>query len=151
MKSTSSAWLPLKSSRCTVLSVTTSVSAKSGATVPSVSMVDSVRAMRILLCSQNWMRLEKSRLLARHGKPKVLISQPSSHAAARRAVQKANLDQERLIDFLKRVLFFGQRSSQRAQAHRAAIILLNNRQQQPAVNLVKAMRIYFEHRERGMC
>jgi hypothetical protein len=38
----------------------------------------------------------------------VLVGQARGHAAARGAVEKADLDEERLVDFFERVFFFGQ-------------------------------------------
>src|ERR1700722_6915336 len=121
---TSSASLPRKSSRRTVLPVTASVNAKSGAIVPSSSMVDSVSAILSLLhmgCFSTrkdasvHRLLKQPRLPPRHSNSKVLIGQSRSHAAARSAIQKPNLNQKRLVDFFERVLFLGKCCRQRAQ------------------------------------
>src|SRR5208283_4438691 len=109
MNMTSSAFWPRASSRRTILPVMTSVSAKSGASVPSFSMVDSVSAIAFLLENAiNFLArihrmpvadsLKQSRLPSRHGDSKMFISQPCGYPAARRAVQKADLDEERLVD-----------------------------------------------------
>ena len=80
----------------------------------------------------------------------MLISQPRCHPAARCPIQKSNLNQERLVYFLERVLFFGQRRSQRPQPNRPAIIFLNNCQQQAAIDLVETVRVHFKHGQRAL-
>src|SRR5580693_6810210 len=118
MNRTSSASLPRKSSRRIVLPPITSVSAKSGAIVPSSSMVDSVRAILSLLLMGCFSArkdatvhklLKQPCLPARHCNSEMLVGQARSNAAARRPIQKSDLNQKRLVDFFKRVLFFGER------------------------------------------
>jgi len=52
--------------------------------------------------------LKQWHLSAGHGQAKVLVRQPSRHAPARRAVEKADLDEERLVYLFERVLLFGE-------------------------------------------
>src|SRR5690242_8517458 len=69
----------------------------------------------------------KQTQLARHINAQVLIRQPCRHASAWRAVEKANLDQKRLVDLFERILFLGQRRGERVQAHGAAIVFFDDR------------------------
>ncbi len=48
---------------------------------------------------------------------------------ARRAVQKTDLNQERLVDLFERVFLFSQRGGQRAKADRTTVVLLNDGEQ----------------------
>ena len=72
------------------------------------------------------------------------------HSSARRAVEKADLDEERLVDFFDRVRLLGQRRRQRVHAHRPALVLLDDGQQQLAVDLVEAVAIDFQHLQRRL-
>src|ERR1700677_3713471 len=128
MKRTSRALLPRKSSRRTVEPVTTSVSAKSGAMVPSSSMVDSVSDMENsfmkvwalgFAASHPFVRrgerkdgarsfvLEQRGLTTGYGQAEVLVGQSSCNAAARCTVEKADLNEEWLVDLLERIFLFG--------------------------------------------
>src|ERR1035441_613431 len=170
MNITSKAFCPRKSLRRTVLPVTTSVSAKSGASVPnSIVIVDSVSAM---ICpprsaifevrpansassahstnSAVSVTSEQPRLPPRHGHAEMLIRQPRCDAPARRAVQESNLNQEWFVDLFQRIFFLGQGRSQRAQAHRSAVILLHDGQHEAAVDLVEAVRIHPKHGQSGI-
>ena len=80
----------------------------------------------------------------------MFVRQLRSDTPARRAVQKADLDQERFVDFFDRVLFLGQGCSQRVHAHRAALIFLDDGQQQLAVHFVEAVTIDLQHLQRGL-
>src|ERR1017187_1209648 len=142
MNMTSSAFLPRKSSRRTILPLITSVSAKSGAIVPSASMVDAVCAMEVSPLKQRC-------LPARKVEAEVFISKARSHAASRGAVEEADLDEERLVNLFERVFLFGKRCGQRAEPNRPAIVLLNNRKYQPAIDFVEAVSIHFKHGEGG--
>ena len=68
----------------------------------------------------------------------MFIGQARGHAPAGCAVKKADLNQEWFVDFFQRIRLFRQRSGQGIQAHRAAVVLLNNGEQKPAVNLVES-------------
>src|SRR5258705_10100935 len=65
---------------------------------------------------------------------KVIVGQTRGDAAARSAVQESDLYQEGLINLFQGVLFFCQRGSQRAEAHRSAVIFLDDRQQQAPIH-----------------
>src|SRR5258708_29397877 len=84
----------------------------------------------------------KQTQLPRHLNPQMLISQSRSHPSPRRPVQKPNLNQKRLINLLQRILLLRQRRRQRIQPHPPPIVLLNNRPQQPSVQLIEPMRIH---------
>src|SRR5256885_14324785 len=72
---------------------------------------------------------------------KMCIGQAGGDASSGSAVEKANLDEERLVDFFQRVRFFRQSGSQRVQAYWAASVFLNNREHQTAVNFIEAVPI----------
>ena len=74
----------------------------------------------------------------------------SGDPAAGSAVQKADLDQKGLVDFFDGVGLLGERRAERVQAHRAALVLLDDGEQQFAVDFVEAMAINFEHAERRL-
>src|ERR1700731_3641725 len=61
----------------------------------------------------------KQTQLARHLDPQVLIRQPRRHPPSRRAIEKPDLDQKRLVDLLRRILLLSQRGSQRDNTHPA--------------------------------
>src|ERR1700733_10043370 len=84
----------------------------------------------------------------RHLDPKMLISQPRSHPTSRSPVQKPDLNQKRLIYLLERILLLRQCCSQSVQPHRPTIVLLNNRPQQPPVQLIEPMRIHLQQLQR---
>ena len=64
------------------------------------------------------------------------------------ALEKADLDQEGLVDVLDRVLFLADRRGDRVEADRAAAELLDDRAQQLAVDLVEAVLVDLEQLER---
>ncbi len=66
-------------------------------------------------------------------------------AASQNTVKKADLDQERLIHFFESVFFFGERRGQRTKADGPAVVLLNDGEQQAAIDLVEAVCIHFKH------
>src|ERR1700732_4220818 len=80
----------------------------------------------------------------------MLISELGRHSPAGSAVQKADLDEKGLVDFLDGVRLLGKRRAQRIQAHGAALVLLDNGEQQFAVDFVEAVAVDFEHAERGL-
>ena len=61
------------------------------------------------------------------------------HAAARRALQKSELEEVRLVDVLDRVGLLTQRHSERRQADRAAAELVDNRVQQLTVRALEPL------------
>src|SRR5271157_6321979 len=81
---------------------------------------------------------------------KVLIRQMRSHTSSWCAVQKSNLDKERLVDFLDGVSLLRQRCRQRVHPHRPALILFDDGEQQLAVDFVKAVAIDLEHLQRRL-
>src|ERR1039458_5547541 len=94
--------------------------------------------------------LEKSGLSSRHGEAEVLIGQARGYAAAGRSVEESDLDEERLVDFFEGVLLLGQGSGQRAQPYWSAVLLLDNGEQEAAVDFVEAVGVHFEHGEGGI-
>src|SRR5271166_6673627 len=71
----------------------------------------------------------------------MLVRQMCRNPSARRAVEKPNLDEERFVDLFYRIGLFGERRGQRVHAHRASLVLLDDGEQQLAVNFVEAMAI----------
>ena len=72
------------------------------------------------------------------------------HAAARGALEEALQDQEGLMHFLDRRGILAHGDGQRADAHRAAVELVDHRFEDPLVHFIKALRIDFDHRQRGI-
>ena len=71
----------------------------------------------------------------------MFISQPGGHAAPGRAIEKADLDKERLIHLFQGVLFLREASCQRIQPHRASVVFLDDGQQQAPIELIKTVGI----------
>src|SRR5581483_10173382 len=96
--------------------------------------------------------LEQSRLLpalfALH--VKIVESQRGSGPSARCPVQKSELDQIGLVDFLDRVGLFGYRGGNRAEAYRTAPVLLENREHDLLVNIVEAEAVHFKQVQGGL-
>src|SRR5262249_16602169 len=82
--------------------------------------------------------------------PKMLIGKPGGHSAPWSAIQKSYLDQKRLIAFSRRALLSSQRRGQRPNPARPAVVFLDDRQQQPPVNLVEAVLVHLKHLQRGL-
>ena len=82
-----------------------------------------------------------------HGEAEVLVGEACCHASAGRAVEKSDLNQERLVDFFESVFFFGQGGSQCAEAYGTTVVFLNDRKQKAAIDFVEAVGIHFEQGE----
>ena len=67
------------------------------------------------------------------------------HATARRALQKALLDEERLDDFLDSVARFGQSRGDRLDSDRPAAERKRDRVEIAAVHLIESDRVDVEH------
>src|SRR5438045_1357005 len=80
----------------------------------------------------------------------MFIGQLRGHTPARRAVQETNLNQERFVNLFDSIGFFRQCRSQGANPDRAALILLDNGQQQLAIHLVESVAIDFQHLQRRL-
>ncbi|CAM2144510.1 hypothetical protein PT2222_160067 [Paraburkholderia tropica] len=85
-----------------------------------------------------------------HRQAEVAIGELRGHASARRALQKALLDQIRLKHVLDRVALLADRGGEVVHAHRAAVELVENRFEQLAVHQVEAHGIDVEHAQRGV-
>src|SRR5581483_7159816 len=75
----------------------------------------------------------------------VLVGELRDHAAPRRAIQKSNLDQERLVDFLDRVRLLRQGRGQCVHADWPSLVFLNDGEQQFAINFVEAVAVHLKH------
>jgi len=70
------------------------------------------------------------------------------NATSRSPLQKSVLNQERLVDFLEGPHVFADRRGNRADTHRSAIELLDDRLEDPRVHVVEPELIHFEQLER---
>src|SRR6185295_9136555 len=90
------------------------------------------------------LRIEQARLeLAGGGKSVMFVGTAGGHASAASAIEKADLNQVRLNNLLDGVLFFVNRSRNRADADRAAVKLFNDRQHELAIAFVKSKLVDF--------
>ena len=80
--------------------------------------------------------------------PEIFIGARRGDTAARRAIEKAGLDQERLVDVFDRVLFFADGGRDAVDAHRAAAELVDDGSQQLAIDLVEAVIVDLEQLQR---
>ena len=78
----------------------------------------------------------------------VLAPELRHDAAARRALQEAELEQVRLVDVLDRVRLLADRGGERREADRAAVELLDDRPQQRAVDALEPALVDLEQVER---
>jgi hypothetical protein len=90
----------------------------------------------------------QARLAAWNFAAKIFVGARSSHAAARRAVDHADLHQVGLVYFFDGVFFFRERRRERSEPDRAAAVFVEQRQHQVAIHLVEAAFIHAEHFER---
>ncbi len=80
----------------------------------------------------------------------MLVRRARGHAAARRAHDESLLDEERLDHVFERAALFADGGGDALDADRAAVELLDDREQELAIERVEALRIDFEHVERGV-
>jgi len=66
------------------------------------------------------------------------------HTTARRALEKAELQQVGLVDVLERALVLAERGRERLEPHRAAAVVLDGGDQQAAVELVEAEGVHLQ-------
>src|ERR1700683_2121317 len=78
------------------------------------------------------------------------ISQVSGYAAAGCPIQKADLDQEWLVDLFEDINLFSEGGSQRGTAHRTAIVLFDNCPEQAAIHFVESVRVHLQHCQGGL-
>src|SRR5438132_1603389 len=76
------------------------------------------------------------------------ISESGGDPTPRRSLQEACLDQVRLVEVLESAAVFSHRGGDRSDADGAASELLDDRRQDPAVELVEAVLIHLQPRER---
>src|SRR5215469_2281838 len=96
------------------------------------------------------LRLEQRTLPPRRTDSEVLVGQLRRHSPAWCAVEESNLNQKGLIDLFDRLRLFGQHRRQGVHAHWPALILLDDREQQLAVNFVKTVAVDLEHLQRRL-
>ena len=78
----------------------------------------------------------------------MLPPEVGDHAAARRALEEAELEQVRLVDVLDRVRLLAERDGERRQADRAAAELQGDRLEQLAVDPLEPLLVDLEQLER---
>src|SRR5215469_809715 len=83
--------------------------------------------------------------VVRRVEAEVAVRAFSRHASAGRPVQKAVLDQKRLVDVFDGVLLFADRGGDAPDADGTAAELVDDRTQQLAVDLVESVLVDFEH------
>ena len=76
--------------------------------------------------------------------PEVPVGALGRHPPARRALQEAFLDQERLVDVLERAAVLADRGGDRLDAGGTALVVLDQRDQDLAVDLVEAELVDLE-------
>src|SRR5688572_17557698 len=85
---------------------------------------------------------------ARRRVPEMLVSPPRGDPRARRALQEPLLDEEGLVEVLDRAALLADRGGDRLDAGRTATILLDDRAQDLAVDLVEAVLVHLQQTER---
>ena len=75
---------------------------------------------------------------------------PRRDPTARRPQDKTLLNQEGLQHILNRTALFRQSRSQAIDTHRAAIELLDHGQQQPSIQMIKALSVNVQQIERSL-
>src|SRR5215471_8289591 len=78
----------------------------------------------------------------------VAVRAPRRHASARRAVQKAVLNEERLVNIFDGVFFFADRGSNTANPDGASAELVDDGEQQFSIDLVESVFVDLEHLQR---
>jgi hypothetical protein len=73
----------------------------------------------------------------RRRQAEILVGAAGRNAATRCAIEKACLNQERLVDILNRVLVFVDSGGQAVHANRTAVELLDDGPQQVAIDFVE--------------
>src|SRR5438105_1302706 len=89
--------------------------------------------------------LEQCWLPARPRHAEVLVGKLRGYAATRSAVEKTDLNEEWFVHFFNGFRLFRQGCGQGVKPDRAALVLFNNGQQQPAIDFIKAVLINFQH------
>ena len=80
----------------------------------------------------------------------IFVRRLRGHTPARRAVQEAELNQIRLIDFFDGIGLLGNRRRNSVQPHRPAAIFFEDRQHDFLVDFVKAVAVHFQQVQRGL-
>src|SRR5215472_5834514 len=97
------------------------------------------------------MNSKQSSLSARCRDPEMVICQLCGDSTTWSTIQESYLDEEGFIDIFDRVSFFSQGRSQCIEPDWTALILFDDRKHQPAIHLIEAMLINFEHLECRLC
>src|SRR5687767_9791024 len=96
-------------------------------------------------------RLPQPGILPWGREPEIVIRARCGDTATRRAIEKALLDEERLVHVLDRVFLFVNGGGKAVDAHRAAAELVDDRAQELPVDFVEAVVVDLEelHRRAG--
>src|SRR5271165_265544 len=81
----------------------------------------------------------------------IFVGARGGHAATRSAVEHADLHQIRFVHFFNGVFFFAEGGGERAEAHRAPAIFVDQRDHQVAVDFVEAVLIDADHAQGILC
>src|SRR5690242_18005751 len=91
-----------------------------------------------------WCGSEERVLALSRLQSEVLVGEMRYGPSPRSAIQEADLHEERLVDLFDRVGFFGEGRRQRVHADGTTLVLVDDGQQQLAVDLVEAVLVHFE-------
>src|ERR1035441_7663458 len=81
---------------------------------------------------------------------KIFVRRIRGHPPARRAVQEAELNQIRLVDFFDGIGLLGNGRGNSVQPHRAAAVFFEDRQHDFLIDFVEAEAIHFQQVQRGL-
>src|SRR5271165_5881247 len=95
--------------------------------------------------------LKQARLAPGKFASEIFVGARGGHAATRSAVEHADLHQIRFVHFFNGVFFFAEGGGERAEAHRAPAIFVDQRDHQVAVDFVEAVLIDADHAQGILC
>ncbi len=78
------------------------------------------------------------------GESEVFVGEFRSDATTGSALEKADLKEKRFVDVLNRVNFFAEDGSDRVDSDRTTVELFDDRAQETAIGLVKAVFVHVE-------
>ena len=81
----------------------------------------------------------------------MFVREAGGDAAARGAVEEADLDEEGLVDLFEGILLFGEGGGEGVEADGATVVLFDDGAEEAAVELVEAVGVDFKEGEGGLC
>src|SRR5207248_4411475 len=88
-------------------------------------------------------------VLLRGREAEVFVGTRRRDAAARSAIEKPRLDEERFVDVFERVALFAEGRGEAGDADWTAVELVDDRPQQPPIHFVESVLVHFEQLERA--